>query len=248
MGGAAGLAASFMALSIPGIGPIVAAGPVVAMLSGAGAGAVAGGLIGALTDAGVSEEHANYYAETVRRGGALVTVKVDESRADRAMEIMRQNGAIDLDERVLRWREAGWDGWNPSAPPYTAEEAERERRLYGAHADPLSGLPLTSDPERRQSAQQHDPALTARSGLHGDRPASAGSALLLLCTATCAKALASACVSAAQSLSLPDPGSASGEQRQRGIDRRERDGGQSARGRAARVDRNFRVRQICPAR
>ena len=147
VGGAAGLAASFFALSIPGIGPIVAAGPVVAMLSGAGAGAVAGGLIGALTDAGVSEEHANYYAETVRRGGALVTVKVDESRADRAMEIMRQNGAIDLDERVLRWREAGWDGWNPSAPPYTAEEAERERRLYGAHADPLSGLPLTSDPE-----------------------------------------------------------------------------------------------------
>ena len=147
VGGAAGLAASLFALSIPGIGPIVAAGPVVALLSGAGAGAVAGGLIGALTEAGVSEEHANYYAETVRRGGALVTVKVDESRADRAMEIMRENGAIDLDERVLRWREAGWGGWNPSAPPYTAEEAERERRLYGAHADPLSGLPLTIDPE-----------------------------------------------------------------------------------------------------
>jgi len=147
MGGAAGLAATFLALSIPGIGPIVAAGPVFAMLGGAGAGAVAGGLIGALTEAGVSGEHANYYAETVRRGGALVTVKVDESRADRATEIMRQNGAIDLDERVLRWREGGWNGWNPSARPYTAEEAERERRLYGAHADPLSGLPVTSDPE-----------------------------------------------------------------------------------------------------
>ena len=104
--------------------------------------------IGALTDAGVSEEHANYYAETVRRGGALVTVKVDESRAERAAEIMRANGAIDLDERVSRWRESGWEGWDPSAPPYTAEEAERERRLYGTHADPLSGLPLTSEPER----------------------------------------------------------------------------------------------------
>jgi len=102
VGGAAGLAASLMALSIPGIGPIVAAGPLVAMLSGAGAGAMAGGLIGALTDAGVPEENANYYAETVRRGGALVTVKVDESRADRAAEIMRVNGAIDLDERVSR--------------------------------------------------------------------------------------------------------------------------------------------------
>jgi len=148
VGGAAGLAVSLMALTIPGLGPIVAAGPLVSMLSGAGAGAVAGGLIGALTDAGVPEEHANYYAETVRRGGAIVTVKVDESRADRAAEIMRANGAIDLDERVSRWREAGWDGWNPAAPPYTAEEAERERRLYGTHSDPLSGLPLTSEPDR----------------------------------------------------------------------------------------------------
>ena len=148
VGGAAGLAASLMALTIPGLGPIIAAGPLVSMLGGAGAGAVAGGLIGTLTDAGVSEEHANYYAETVRRGGAIVTVKVDESRADRAAEIMRANGAIDLDERVSRWREAGWEGWDPSAPPYTAEEAERERRLYGTHADPLSGLPLTTSPSR----------------------------------------------------------------------------------------------------
>ena len=148
IGGAAGLAASLMALTIPGLGPIVAAGPLISMVSGAGAGAVAGGLIGALTEAGVPEEHAHYYAETLRRGGAIVTVKVDESRADRAAQILRSNGAIDLDERVSRWREAGWEGWNPSAPPYTAEEAERERRLYGTHADPLSGLPLTKNPAR----------------------------------------------------------------------------------------------------
>lgn len=147
VGGAAGLAASLIALTIPGLGPIVAAGPLVSMMSGAGAGAVAGGLIGALTEAGVPEEHANYYAETLRRGGAIVTVKVDESRADRAAEILRANGAIDLDERIARWREAGWEGWDPSALPYTTEEAERERRLYGAHADPLSGLPLTKNPE-----------------------------------------------------------------------------------------------------
>ena len=147
VGGAAGLAASLMALSVPGMGPVIAAGPLVAALTGAGAGAVAGGLIGTLTDAGIPEEHAGYFAESLRRGGALVTVKADESRADRATEIMRANGAIDLDERALRWREAGWEGWSPDALPYTPEEAERERRMYGTHADPLTGLPLSSDPE-----------------------------------------------------------------------------------------------------
>jgi uncharacterized membrane protein len=148
LGGAAGLAASLMGLAIPGIGPIIAAGPLIAILSGAGAGAMAGGLIGALTEVGISEEHANYYAESVRRGGALVTVKADDARANRAAEIMRENGAVDIEERVSRWRESGWDGWNASAPPYTRSEAERERQLYGAHADPLSGLPTTSDAER----------------------------------------------------------------------------------------------------
>jgi hypothetical protein len=148
VGGAAGAAASLMGLAIPGVGPIVAAGLLVATLSGVAAGAMAGGLIGALTEVGVPEEQANFYAEAVRRGGAVVTVKADESRAHRVEEIMRADGAIDLNERVLRWREGGWEGWNPSAAPYTLAEAERERQLYGTHADALSGLPTTSDPER----------------------------------------------------------------------------------------------------
>jgi hypothetical protein len=147
LGGAAGLTASLVGLAIPGLGPVVAVGPLIAMLTGAGAGAVAGGLIGALTRAGIPDEHAGYYAETVRRGGALVSIRADESRADRAGEILRENGAIDLDQRVMRWKDAGWRGWDGSAKPYTAEEAERERRLYGTHSDPLTGLPLTSDPE-----------------------------------------------------------------------------------------------------
>jgi len=93
VGGAAGLAASLMGLAIPGIGPIIAAGPIVATLSGAGVGAVAGGLIGGLTDMGVSKTDAEYYAESVRRGGALVTVRADDTRAERAAEIMREHGA-----------------------------------------------------------------------------------------------------------------------------------------------------------
>jgi hypothetical protein len=158
LGGAAGLTASLVGLAIPGLGPIVAAGPLIAMLTGAGAGAVAGGLIGALTHSGVPQERASYYAEAVRRGGALVTLRADESRAERAAEVLHEHGAIDLDQRVVRWHDSGWSGWDGSAKPFTAEQAERERRLYGTHSDPLTGLPLTSDPDgdnRRDSTIHH---------------------------------------------------------------------------------------------
>jgi hypothetical protein len=139
VGGAAGLAASLMGLAIPGIGPIIAAGPIVATLSGAGVGAVAGGLIGGLTDMGVSKTDAEYYAESVRRGGALVTVRADDSRADRAAELMREHGAVDIEQRAEQWRERGWTGWNDKADPYTAADLDRDRDLYG-DADRVTGL------------------------------------------------------------------------------------------------------------
>jgi hypothetical protein len=108
VGGAAGLAASLIGIAIPGIGPILAAGPIVAALTGAGVGAVAGGLIGGLNELGVSEEHARYYVEALRRGGALVTLQCDATRSERAEEIMRAHGAIDIGARVLLWQEGGW--------------------------------------------------------------------------------------------------------------------------------------------
>src|SRR5206468_9674400 len=108
VGGAAGLAASLMGLAIPGIGPIIAAGPIVAALTGAGVGAVAGGLIGGLTDLGVSEEHAQYYAESVRRGGALVTVPSDAARTDELTRTMQRHGATDNNKRPETWRTSGW--------------------------------------------------------------------------------------------------------------------------------------------
>ena len=111
IGGVAGLALALAPLAIPGIGPIVAAGSIAATLTGAGIGAVAGGLIGGLMNLGVSEEQAHYYAEGVRRGGILVTVAAEsDAQADTAVDVMKRNGAVDIDARVTEWKKQGWKG------------------------------------------------------------------------------------------------------------------------------------------
>ena len=157
LGGAAGLAASLMGLAIPGIGPILAAGPIVAALAGAGAGAVAGGLIGSLTDMGVEKEDAELYAESVRRGGSLVTIRADESRSDEATAILRRNGAVDISRRAEEWRTGGWSGYDAEAEPLTYDEIERDRARYRgrrgtmADAEGLAddvNIPPADDPTR----------------------------------------------------------------------------------------------------
>ena len=132
LGGVGGLLLSFAGLAIPGIGPILAAGPIIAALGGAGIGAVAGGIIGALTEAGVPEDEAHYYAEGVRRGQVLVTVRTDETRADQARQILDSNGAVDVEGRASEWRDRGWSGHNPGAEPLSADELRREQEYYSA--------------------------------------------------------------------------------------------------------------------
>ncbi len=110
IGGGAGLLAGLGLLAIPGLGPVVAAGWLASTALGAGVGAAAGGLVGALTDAGIDENDANAYAEGVRRGGTLVTVRADESMASRAADILDDDGTIDMDERERSWRNEGWTG------------------------------------------------------------------------------------------------------------------------------------------
>ena len=127
LGGAAGLAAALMGLAIPGVGPILAAGPIAAALAGAGAGAVAGGVVGALTDVGISESDAQVYAESVRRGGAVITVRTDESRAALAEEILDRHDAVDIEERVAAWKRSGWTGYDPDAPEWSPAQIEAER-------------------------------------------------------------------------------------------------------------------------
>ncbi|MEP7328484.1 MAG: hypothetical protein ABI777_04675 [Betaproteobacteria bacterium] len=140
LGVAAGVTISLMGLAIPGIGPILAAGTLATALAGAGAGAVAGGLIGALTDIGVPDDDAHFYAESVRRGGAVVTVRTDESRTTLAESILEAEGAIDIDERVERWRRDGWKGFDSDASPYSYDDLERERARYRTPQVPRQGM------------------------------------------------------------------------------------------------------------
>jgi hypothetical protein len=116
LGGAAGLAIGLASLAIPGVGPVLVAGPLLAALSGALLGAATGGIIGALVDIGVPETEAAYYAEGVRRGGVVLTAQVEPTLSARAREILSSNGAVDIHQRVTQWKEAGWTGYEQSLP------------------------------------------------------------------------------------------------------------------------------------
>ena len=93
LGGMAGLLAGVGALAIPGIGPIVAAGPLAGVLSGAVTGGVAGGLI----DLGIPEERGRQYEENLKQGGVLAVIETSDDKASEASSILRQNGAKDVE-------------------------------------------------------------------------------------------------------------------------------------------------------
>jgi hypothetical protein len=129
LGGATGIATGLGLMAIPGVGPVVAAGWLVTALAGAGIGAAGGGLLGSLVSAGVPEEHAHVYAEGVRRGGTLVTVRADETRAAQIEAVFdaRQTAAVDPVTRRAAYQADAWSGHSVDAPAYTAEDIEAER-------------------------------------------------------------------------------------------------------------------------
>ena len=133
-GGIGGLVVGLAALAIPGIGPVLAAGPLASALVaagiGAGVGAVTGGIVGALTEMGVSEETAGYYAEGIRRGATLLTVHVPENMSNQVIDMLNRHNAIDVEDRVSQWRETGWQTHDSNAAPYGVAEIESERSLY----------------------------------------------------------------------------------------------------------------------
>jgi hypothetical protein len=99
LGGGLGWLAAAGIITIPGIGPFLVAGPLVAALAGAGAGGAAGGLIGALAGMGIPEFEAKRYEGRVKNGGILISVHCDDGDwADKAKDILEATGAEEVSE------------------------------------------------------------------------------------------------------------------------------------------------------
>jgi len=97
IGGTLGLLAGIGALAIPGVGPLIAAGPIMAALAGLGVGGAVGGLVGALVGLGIPEYEAKRYEGRVKNGGVLLSVHCDTSgEIHRAKEILKSTGAEDI--------------------------------------------------------------------------------------------------------------------------------------------------------
>ncbi len=115
LGGMLGALVGMVAIAIPGIGPVIAAGPLAAalggagatMVLGAGAGAVGGGILGALTWAGITHEEAVVYEDLIRRGSTLVMVRADGAERERATAILHRDGAADASTLEAEWRHKG---------------------------------------------------------------------------------------------------------------------------------------------
>lgn len=98
LGGIGGLLLGAGALAIPGVGPILAAGPIAAALSGAVAGGIAGGLI----DWGIPAEAGKRYEQQVAQGGILAIIRSDAVKVNQAAQVLRQNGAKDVETHAVK--------------------------------------------------------------------------------------------------------------------------------------------------
>lgn len=97
IGGVLGLMAGIGALAIPGIGPLIAAGPIMGALAGLGVGGALGGLVGALVGMGIPEYEAKRYEGRVKEGGILLSVHCDSSEEiSRAKDLLKDAGAEDI--------------------------------------------------------------------------------------------------------------------------------------------------------
>jgi len=114
IGGLGGLLVGLGALVIPGVGPVIAAGPLLAALTGAGVGAVTGGIVGALVDLGIPDEEAHIYSEGLSRGNVLVVAQVPDASAEAVTRMMQRPGLVDINRQAETWRASGWKAFDPN--------------------------------------------------------------------------------------------------------------------------------------
>ena len=150
VGSLAGFFAGMVALAIPGIGPIIAAGPLAAGLMGAGIGAAAGGIAGALRKHGIPEHHAGRYSEAIGRGACMVVVHAGETQVERAVNVLDRDGAIDVHEEYEHTTA------DTSTPHLTPEAVE------AAKLKPGEGL--------RDRQRQHERRVNVYPGITGSGP------------------------------------------------------------------------------
>jgi hypothetical protein len=122
IGGALGWLVGIGALAIPGVGPLIAAGPIVAALAGAGAGGAVGGLAGGLVGLGVPEYEAKRYEGRILKGSILLSVHCDDSKwVKQAKQVMEATGAQDVDSSSEATADYG--------------QSDRPRPVTGTHGD-----------------------------------------------------------------------------------------------------------------
>jgi hypothetical protein len=113
-------------LSVGGIGSVRVTGPFVLTLTQTRNASGTTDLNAALTALDVPDSDASCYAEAVRRGGSLVLVNAPDHMVDRAQDILLLHNAIELQQRMQRWRQQGWEHFDPNGHPCTNEEITRE--------------------------------------------------------------------------------------------------------------------------
>jgi len=114
VGGGVAVAASLIALAIPGVGPVIAGGALAAILTTTGIGAAGGGLIGAFINLGISHDDAHLYEEALRRGAVCVAVHVDDPMEETVALVLVHHGASGINDQAEIWRKDGWTHPYPS--------------------------------------------------------------------------------------------------------------------------------------
>ncbi|MBX3081118.1 MAG: hypothetical protein KF716_05750 [Anaerolineae bacterium] len=149
IGGTAGAALGLIALAIPGVGPVLAIGPLFGVFAGGVAGSIAGGFIGARVNWQNADDDLHvYYEEGLRRGGALLLVNAPPTEGPKIQAIFQQYNRTDIRQRAQQWQSEGWT-------PTPAENMTERRGAEGAASQSGKVAGIASFPSLNEAYQRH---------------------------------------------------------------------------------------------